>query len=251
VRGWLVVVLVTSASFVHAEPRPGPLVLDDGEVAIDLVTEVSLEKEHLADPVSIAPDLWWGVLPQLTIGLIHSDASVDQIGAGATLCVRHSDLFCGKTYRGSGLDVRWSALAGDFAIAPRIRAEIRDLDPLLPAVTVGALVRWSHGAFAITSDPYLRLGLENQARGNRSALFVPVWLSEQLGYRVELAVHTGFDSELDVIRDGYHIPMALIARVKLSAHFDIGVEGGFSTLIGAQNDSSFRAILFTLGWRQY
>jgi len=250
VRGSLAMLLVTSSSAL-AEPRPGRLVLDGGEVDADVVVETSFDKQHIADPVSIAPDLWWGVLPQLTIGVIHSDASVDQIQAAATLCVRHSDLFCGKTYRGSGVDIRWSALEGDFAIAPRVRLEVRDLDPWLPAVTLGALARWTHGRFAITSDPYLRLGLANQARGNRAALFVPVWLSDQISYRVELAVHTGFDSELAVIRDGYHIPIALLARVKVTAHFDAGIEGGFSTLIGPQNDSSFRALLVTLGWRHY
>ncbi len=38
-------------------------------------------------PTSLAPDLWYGVLPELTIGLIHSDLSLDRIGVGASVCV--------------------------------------------------------------------------------------------------------------------------------------------------------------------
>lgn len=246
-----VLLVVGSSTAASAEPRAGALVLDDGEVAAELVIEASLDKSHVWDPVSIAPDLWWGVLPGLTLGVIHSDASLDQLTAGASLCIHHSDLTCGKTYRGSGLDVTWSAIEGALALAPRARFVVRDLDPWKPAVTLGALVRWRHRDFAITSDPYLRLGLANQARGNRAAVVVPVWISQRLTYELELALHTGFDSELAVIRDGYHIPIGLVARYTLTAHLEVGLEAGFRSAVGAQNDSSARTAMLTLGWLHY
>jgi hypothetical protein len=251
VRVTLAVLLVVGSSTAGAEPRAGALVLDDGEVAAELVIEYGLDKSHVGDPVSIAPDLWWGVLPGLTVGVIHSDSSLDQLGAGASLCVQHTDLRCGKTYRGSGADLIWSAIEGNFAFAPRARFVVRDLDPWKPAVTLGGLVRWRHRDFAITGDPYLRLGLANQGRGNRAALVVPVWISQRLTYQLELAVHTGFDSELAVIRDGYHIPIGLVARYTLTAHLEVGLEVGFRSAAGSQNDSSGRTAMLTLGWRRY
>ena len=56
------------------------LVLDGSELELDTTLEVSLATSPFARPTSLAPDLWWGVTPQLTIGLTHSLASVDQIG---------------------------------------------------------------------------------------------------------------------------------------------------------------------------
>src|SRR5947207_12902322 len=67
-----------------------PIVLDDGAVDLRLTAEIGVRNFRLGQPLSLAPDGWWGVARDWTIGLIHSDASVDQIEAGATLCVQDS-----------------------------------------------------------------------------------------------------------------------------------------------------------------
>src|SRR4051812_39108377 len=107
-----------------------PLVLDDHAIEVRLTAEINVQPRLVARPLSFAPDAWWGIAPRWTIGLIHSSASVDRIDAGATFCVREtSTSTCHRLYRGSGLEVRVAARTGTFAVAPRVRLLVRDLDP--------------------------------------------------------------------------------------------------------------------------
>ncbi len=225
-----------------------PLVLAPGSVEIRLTAEVTIAYHRGISLVSLAPDAWLGVSERWTLGLIHSDSSLDRIGTGGSLCVASADL-CDHLYRGSGLDVRYSALAGDFALAPRFRALIRDVEPFKPAVTLGALVRWTRGRVAITSDPYVRLPLANSALGNRSALVVPIWLAIQPAHGWLVAAHTGYDADFVVFRDGGHGPASLIVTARVSSPLELTVEAGWGQLLGPQHDAKTGTILVTAGWR--
>ncbi len=239
-----------------AEPRDfvsRPLVLRTGELDARVSLETNLEKSRYNRPLSLAPDVWIGVTDRWTVGLAHSNPSLDRIDAGASLCVRHEPGLCDRTYRGGHLDVRWSwregTRDGGLAIAPRARVLLRDVDPVKPAVAAGALVRWTRGRFRISTDPYLRLGLANRDRGNRAAVMVPVWLGIQPTCRWLVELHTGYDGDLAVWPDGWHIPVALVIRVAATASIDVSVEGGASSLLGPQNNIKQRAAMLTIGWR--
>ena len=230
-----------------------PLVLPANAIDLRLTAEINVQPQLVGQPLSFAPDAWWGILPRWTIGVIHSNASIDLFEAGATFCVRQSDLVtstCHRLYHGSGLDVRWSALAGPLAIAPRLRVLIRDLDPIKPAATLGALMRWSHGRFAITSDPYLRLPLANHNLGNRAALVVPIWFAVQPARGWEIAVQTGYDADVVVLRDDGRIPLSLGVTQRVTGDLDLRVEAGWSRLLGPQHDGQRGALMIGAGWHR-
>ncbi|HEY5925261.1 MAG TPA: hypothetical protein VIV11_26440 [Kofleriaceae bacterium] len=250
-RRSLVVVLLL-ASRAHAAPDDfvaRPIVLDRGQLAAELVADINLAPRQLGESTSLAPDVWFGVLPELTVGLIHSAPSVDRFSPGATFCVVHQETGCTSTYHGSGIDARYSVMSGTVAVAPRLRVLVRELDPVKPALTLGTLVRWTRGRFAITGDPYLQLGLANTDQGNRHALFLPVTFAIQPVARWELALRTGFNSDLAVIRDGWHVPIALATRVAPDSHVDIGIMLAFATLLGPQNTAKERALFFWVAYR--
>jgi len=254
VRRFVLATVLTAVTAAHAEPNDlvtRPFVLPAGGFEVQLTAEINLQKNRYGRPLSLAPDLWYGITPRWTIGLIHSNPSVDRIDATATFCLRRFQTRCDRLYRGSGIDLRWSWKSGPLAVAPRARLLVRDVDPIKPAVTVGTLVRWTHGRFAIESDPYLRLGLMNRDEGNRAALFVPIWLAMQPTCRWLLAIHTGWDSELAIWRDGFHIPFGLVIRARATMQLDVGVEAGFTSLLGPQNNIKQRAALVTIGWRSF
>ena len=180
--------LMTSLDADRAHAQPGaspddlvarPLVLEPGTVDARLTMAINVQPRLISEPTALSPDAWWGVLPRLTVGLIHSDASLDQIATSGSFCIKTSTSTCAQRYKGSGIDVRYSALEGQFALAPRLRAVIRDTDPFKPAVTLGALLRWTRGRFALTGDPYLRVPLANAPLGNRFAINLPVWFAVQ------------------------------------------------------------------------
>jgi hypothetical protein len=226
-----------------------PLVLDEGGLELRLTAEISVEYHHSRGLVSLAPDAWFGVSPRWTLGVIHSSPSVDRIASGASLCVAGPDS-CDRVYRGGGLDVRYLARGGAFAIAPRARALMRDVDPVKPAVTLGALVRWTRGRFAITGDPYVRLPLANHDLGNRAALVVPIWFAVQPATGWEIAVHTGYDGDFAVLRDGGHGPVGVAVTARVTSEVELTVEAGWGQLLGPQHDGKTGTVLVTAGWRR-
>lgn len=241
-RALLVVSIACAVA--RAEPA-GSIALPRGELALRLVMEGSLDRQHPLRPLSFAPDAWFGATDRLTVGLVHSSQSVDRIDAGATFCVRELSGTCDARYRGSGLDARFAVTD---AIAPRARLLLRDIDPVKPALALGALVRWTRGRYEVVTDPYLRIGLANRDLGNRDTLVVPVWLGANVaGGRI--AVHTGIDGDLAVWRDGWHVPVGLLFEGHPARPLTVGVEVGFASLLGPQNTIRRSAMMLYVEWR--
>jgi hypothetical protein len=240
-------VVALSAQVAHANP----FVLRDDQIHAVITTEIELAPRQFAKPWSLTPDVWFGVTPRLTLGLIHSNASVSRIGRGASFCFDHTIQGCQRTYRNAGLDARYAIRDdGSLAVAAHARFLIRDVDPAWkPAVTLGALVRWSHGRMAVTSDPYLRVGLANTDLGNRTALFLPLVFSVNIIERVAVNLHTGYDTDLAVWHDGFHIPLALSTRAHITETMELGLLGGFTSAFGPQDTLTRATLWFWLGWR--
>jgi hypothetical protein len=227
-----------------------PIVLSRGELDARLTLDLNLEPNQFGHSTSLAPDAWVGVTSELTVGVVHSYPSVDRFASGATLCVVHQEgIGCESTYHNVGVDARYGLLEGELAVAPRFRALIRETDPFKPALTFGALVRWTRGRIALTADPYLQLGIANTDQGNRHELWLPIAFAVQPIARWELALHTGWNSILAIWRDGWHMPIAFETRVAVTPALDVGAMLGFSTLLGPQNTAKERALFFTVAWR--
>ena len=225
-----------------------PLVLAPGALDVRLTLAINLQQRANTEPTALSPDAWWGVLPRLTIGLTHSDASLDQIATSGSFCVKPSTSTCEHAYKGSAIDVRFSALEGPFALAPRLRAVIRNLDPFKPAVMLGALLRWTHGRFAITGDPHLRVPLANASLGNYTEINLPVWLAVQPAAGWMIAARGGFESDVNVIRDGGHIPFAVDVAARATPSVDVSLEGGWASLLGPLHDARHATIMLGVGW---
>ena len=226
-----------------------PLALARGQLHLQLTLEYSLITRSTGTPLSIAPDAWLGVTDRLTVGVIHSNTSVDRIGSRSTFCLRESREGCDRPYQGSGVDVRYRARDGALAVAPRARLLLRDVDPWKPAVTLGTLVRWSRGRFSIASDPYVRLGLANRDEGNRAAFVVPLFLGVQPTCRWLVELHTGVDGDFAVIRDGWHMPFALRVTAAATGAIDVVVEAGAPQLYGPQIDIKQRHVMIGVAYR--
>ena len=227
-----------------------PLVLAPGQVAAQVVLETSLAARERFSPLTLAPDAWVGLTPRLTVGLVHSDASLDRVTFGASLCVRTSDTACPRVYHGSGLDARYLAWTdGAFAVAPRARLILRDIDPAKPATTVGALAAWHRGRWGLTADPYLQLGLANTDRGNRAELVVPIYVALQPACRWALTLQTGYAADVAVWKDGFHIPVAIAATWRATPHLDVGAQLGLTSALGPQNNVKDSEAWLVVGWR--
>jgi hypothetical protein len=262
----LLLVLVCLGRF--ASPvRAAPSISDDRADLVDVLTgqpalhaagaldlrlslELNFDAGLVGRPSSLAPDVWWRVLPRWSIGVVHSDASLDSPETTASFCVRESDeSLCDRRYRGSGLDVMYRALDGNLAISPRLRLLLRDIDPWKPAVTFGAALRWLHDRFSITSDPFVRVPLANAANGNRAALDVPVWFAVEPATGWQLALFTGYGADLVVLRDDGRIPIMFETAVRIAPAVALGAEAGWPELFGLQHDARHGTLMIMTDWR--
>lgn len=252
----LVIAASLAARVAGAEPSDiigRPLVLDEHQFAADLTLETSIEPLQVGDPTSIGPDVWYGVTRELTVGVIQSDSSLDRIPfffePGLSICINRDVILCPRRYHGTGLDGLYSLIAGHFAVAAHVRLLLRDIDPSKPAMTFGATLRWQRGRFSISGDPYLQLGLANTNLGNRAELWLPVVFAVQPTCRWAIELHTGYDTDLQVWQDGYHVPAEGRVRVRAIGHFDVGAALGFASILGPQNTPKERVLFFDVGWR--
>jgi hypothetical protein len=248
----LVVAIVMTARLARADaPLPGgdALVLDVDEIAARVTIEYELAPRLTGQPTSFAPDVWFGITRSVTVGRIHSNASVSRIDRAASFCFHHDPIYgCDRTYHNAGLDVRYALRGGSLAVATHARALLRDVDPYKPALTLGAAALWSHGRITFATDPYLRVGLANTDRGNRTNLMLPFDLGVRVIARTELGLHTGYDSDLAVWRDGFHIPLGFYARAHVTSHVEAGALFGFTSALGPQDTLTRRLFWLWLGW---
>ncbi|MGE3768949.1 MAG: hypothetical protein AB7L94_42245, partial [Kofleriaceae bacterium] len=85
--------------------------------------------------------------------------------------------------------------------------------------------------------------------GNRTQLTLPLYLLEQPTCRWLVGHHHGWESDLAVARDGSHGPLGLIVTARATEHVDITLHGGFTSLVGVQNNIKQRAAMLSVTWR--
>jgi hypothetical protein len=235
------------------DPFAPSLVLDATHVAAALTFEANLAPAQVASPASIAPDFWYGVTSELTLGVIHSDASIDRVPVffepGGSICFRLETVSCPRHYHGSGLDGLYQIVRGQFDVALHARLLLRDVDPIKPAFTIGATVRWTNQWLSVVGDPFVQLGLLHTEAGNRAELWLPITIAVAPLARWSLELHTGYNTDIAVWNDGYYVPLLARIRAHVTDHVDAGVAAGFESLIGTQNNPRERMMAVDVAWR--
>lgn len=209
-----------------------PLVLPHGAIDARASVEVSLNARHVADPISLAPDVWYGVRDDVTIGVITSGDALPRIQVGDGLC--HG---CARLYDNLGLDLR---VRVSRQVAFESQVVLRSFDPWKPSWRPGLRVHVARGAFAVDVAPQLWLGLANVDRGNADELNVPLWGRLFFG-PAEAWLFTGMRGELAGFGETYAIPIAVGFAVDVH-DTEIGAQAGLPELLGPQNQVKDRSM---------
>jgi hypothetical protein len=226
------------------------LVLAKDQIESSATVEVSLDSLRVGKPWSVAPDFRVGIGRNIDVGVTSSHQSSSTIGAGAGICTRAKMSGCDGSYRDVALDARVLALSHvsekrTIQLAPRFRLLFREFDPLKPALVLGTGFSVASGRFAISSDPNLQLGLLNRDLGNRARMFVPLRFTLQPTCRWAISAFTAFESELAVIKDGWHGLLGASVLARVTETVDISASAGFPSLYGPQNTTKRRALSVT------
>lgn len=231
-----------SASVSTADAAPGSgelrMTLPQGAILIQAFLQVNMSTDLVAKPVSLAPDIWYGVNDDLTVGVIHSGQAGSGLwgGVGQGLCLTGEENGCAKLYNSVGLDARYHIYAsGGMTAAIDGGLFAKTIDPFALSLKLGLTGRWQGGALGLEFGPNVAIGLterEGSAEGevvvvgNQEVATIPVnvlyGISDQLGILAQVAATLPFDS----LGDTYTIGVS--AGVKYMVSQQLGVDLAFS-----------------------
>ncbi len=227
--------------------------------------EVDASRGHGLEPVSLAPDVWYGLKPRLTIGLVHS--SVGRTGfygrAGDGLCVTGKDKGCKSAYNNVGFEGRYHAYQGRMTISANAGLHVVDVDVFATALKIGAVGALDMGmGTQVIVHPNLSIGLNERrqemtpAEGempqrivtNGEVLHLPVTVIHTITSRLQLAWQIGLGVPLQDAENRYFVPAT--AALQWAPTEKVALIGAFTfkTLIGGDEmDDGLDERAFTLG----
>lgn len=198
---------------------------------------LELSKDQVGDPISLAPDLYYGLTERITLGYVH------EVG----VCISGDG--CATTYNDFGVEALFSLIYdGPVVMAGRIGMTFNPLDPFTGGVHAGLPVRVKAGNAAILVEPRLYVGLfERDGRGD--SIDVPVQLQVQLTDQNALLVTSGVRGPLSGFGDSFAVPVGLGALATLSRRVDVGGELLFTNLAGRGGGVDGRLLLLRVAVR--
>lgn len=223
--------LLTCAMVAHAEEsaiQTDQLALPAHKLVLNGFFEANLSKQAAFKPVSISPDLWYGITDEATVGLVHSDVGTTGFlgGVGNSLCLSGKSNNCTHAYPNVGADLRYR-LASPLVLDTGIFIK-NTSDPFQVALKLGLAARWRFDRLALEIQPNLFFGLNKRSPKqdkpeNKDWLSIPVTASYEVVDKLEVAVQTGVQLQLEDAGDHYRIPLALAARYQFTRELGLGL----------------------------
>jgi hypothetical protein len=209
------------------------LTLPAHKLVINGFFEVNLSKKQAFKPVSISPDIWYGVTDEATVGLVHSSLGTTGFlgGVGDSLCLSGKKNNCVHPYPNVGADLRYR-LAAPFSVDAGLF--IRNTDPFQLAVKIGADARWRFDRLTVEALPSLFFGLSNRSEvesQNKDWLYLPVTASYEIVDHLDVALQTGLALQWEEAGDNYSIPLALAGRYQVTKGLGLGLAFALPRLI--------------------
>jgi hypothetical protein len=240
--------LADDASPVSDEPAGEYAVLRDvqgpgGMFSARILLDINLSKGAAGEPISIAPDLYYGVSDKLQLGLLHTDPTGWQSRPGVGLCLTGKDGGCPKAYDNIGFDLLYALGSGSFPISAHGSVFLDSFDPMTTHLALGVAGK-AHftDRVALLFDPKLAIALDSRDT-NKDVLYVPLELQFQLAPPTILKVLTGIAGTTSGFGDTYQVPLGLGLLQNLNKHFDLGARFSFDNLLGKQPADVGRADL--------
>lgn len=168
------------------------------------------------EPTSLAPDVWYGVTPELSAGLVHSTLGTTGfhgIGGGgilgnqgAGICFTGEDGGCPKFYNNVGLDARYlfmPADGGPLEIAAEGGLFANTLDPFALALKAGivGVYRLEGMPLHLQFEPNLFIGL-TERDFNKTVINLPVSAHYMLNEQLSLMAQTGIRGPVEEVGGG-------------------------------------------------
>lgn len=232
--------------------------LPKGKLFIEAAIGINLSKDAVAKPISLSPDIWYGVTDDLTLGLVHSSiGSTGLIGnVQQSLCLTGEDNGCPDVYSNVGIDARYR-LAGPLAIDGGVY--VRNFDPFQLALKLGLLAR--HRVLpqlALEANPNVFIGVTKRdgevdmmgnalAPANKEMFALPITAGYAVVPKLTATAQIGVLTPFEDVGDNWSLLASLGARYRVNHHLDLGLAFALPRLAGGGEGTGIDARTLTLG----
>jgi hypothetical protein len=232
--------------------------LRKGGIAIHASLEVGMSKDSGGDPISIAPDVWYGVSDKLAVGLTHSAYGTTGFwtGQGNSLCVAGD--FCknadGDTefYDNGGVQAKFGFMqSADMSIAAVGGLMYNVPDPFRMGLRAGIDGMWHSGKIGVAFTPSIQIGLNERDAGNKETLNVPVALMYMASPQLHVGLQTGIRGPLDGFGDAYSVPVGVGAMFMVNPNINVGGAFTLERVAGFDGPGAadLRSLALFVGWK--
>jgi hypothetical protein len=196
------------------------MTLPEGRGLVQAYIQMNLSSDLVLKPVSLSPDVWYGLTDDLSLGLAHSAAGTGGLygGVGTSLCLAGEDNGCGDVYRNVALLGRYSLLDAGVGLAAQGGLVIGALDPLTLSVQLGIAGRWEMAPIAVVFQPSIQIGITERdsgvegVAGNTEVITIPVAAMFDVMPELSVGLQTGVTLLLEDIGETWVVPVSLGGR---------------------------------------
>ena len=253
------------AGEVAAAAARGPT-LPAGQIAITASLQLGLSNEQGLAPISIAPDVWYGVNDKLQAGLVTSIHGIFGFWSGALLGLAPSGLClsgepdlaegqiagCDNVFDNIGAEALYAVSAdGPFQLAAGGGLHAFGFDPFQLTLKAGVRGMYRSGQIAVGFAPNVYIGLtEREEAGNKEAIAVPVDVTFMASPQLGVGVQTGIFGSFDGFGDNYVVPLAVGAMYMINPQMVVAGAFSLDRVIGFEGPDAFdlRSINISFGY---
>lgn len=236
-----------------AAPQPPGPTLRAGTFALLASLQVGTSKGGKAfEPVSIAPDVYYGVSDRLELGLVTSWYGVTGFWSGAMLgfapsglCTSHrtnaAGVGCARRFDNAGAEAHYALLReGSFQLAAGGGLHATSFDPFTLDVKLGVHGMWRAGRVGLSFAPSLFIGVTQRhdppdGTSNKEAVQLPVAVTFAALPQLLVGLQSGLRGPLDGFADAYSVPAALGAVFLIDPRFMVGAAFSLERVAGGDD----------------
>lgn len=233
-------------------PPPGPT-LRKGGLAFLATLQIGTSKGGKAfEPVSIAPDAFYGVSDRLELGVVTSWYGITGFWSGAMLgfapsglCTSHktnaAGVGCPKRFDNAGAEAHYALLReGSFQMAAGGGLHATSFDPFTLDLKLGVHGMWRAGRIGLSFAPSLFIGVTQRhdppdGTSNKEAVQFPIAVTFAMLPQLLVGLQSGIRGPVDGFSKAYSIPAALGAVYLISPAIMVGGAFSFERVAGGDD----------------
>jgi hypothetical protein len=245
---------------VTSDASAARMTLPEQQLYIQAFLPMNLSTDAAFKPVSFAPDIWFGVNSDLTVGLTHSRHAADGFfgGPSAGLCFQAEEDGCIDPVNGTGLQGRYQIPVDKVPVPLAAEAGlfVGGLDPFALALKLGVVGRKDLNKltalfglnlfFGLTSRT-IDDGMGTEVTTNGETINLPITVMYAVTPELSLGGQTGAVLPLQNTADTYAIPLAVGGRYMVSSKIHADLIFSLPALVTGAEVSGFDVRVLTLG----